>query len=77
MHTLVGLCVLGGLIAFVLGHWIVGVLMLVLLLMFLVKSQGLKQNKQSSPPQTKVKDLRNVGNIPQETLDYLASKKGR
>jgi hypothetical protein len=61
-------------IAFVSGHWILGVLFI---LLTVATHQPPSQKTGVLQSGSQDRDLRNVGNIPQETLDYLASKKGR
>jgi Protein of unknown function (DUF4236) len=69
-----GFFLLATVIAFVSGHWILGVLFI---LLTVAAHQPPSQKPGVLPSGSQDRDLRNVGNIPQETLDYLASKKGR
>jgi hypothetical protein len=74
VNTIEGFFLLATVIAFVLGHWILGVLFI---LLTVAAHQPPSQKTGVLPSGSQDRDLRNVGNIPQETLDYLASKKGR
>jgi hypothetical protein len=72
-----GFCLLATAIAFVSGYWPLGLLFLLGALLTVSRKQPPSQETGGLPSGSQDRDLRNVGNIPQETLDYLASKKGR
>jgi hypothetical protein len=74
VNTIEGFFLLATVIAFVLGHWILGILFI---LLTVAAHQPPSQKTSVLPSGSQDRDLRNVGNIPKETLDYLASKKGR
>jgi hypothetical protein len=74
VNKIEGFFLLATVIAFVSGHWILGALFI---LLSVAAHQPPSQKTGVLPSGSQDRDLRNVGNIPQETLDYLASKKGR
>ena len=77
-NSIAGFCLLGAVITFLFGHWFLGILFLAFACFVAVAAnQPPREETNSISTGSGARDLRNVGNIPQETLDYLESKKNR
>jgi hypothetical protein len=77
-NSIAGFCFLGAVITLLLGHWFLSILLLFCTFLVVAAANQLPKEKTNSVSTVSGdRDLRKVGNIPQETLDYLKSKKGR
>jgi Protein of unknown function (DUF4236) len=77
-NSIAGFCLVGAVTTFLLGHWFLGILLIAFAcFVAAAANQRPKEKTNSISTEPGARDLRNVGNIPQETLDFLESKKRR